>query len=382
MKKVFLISLFAFFATAAFAQEADVNQYGQTVESVPVEAKMQDGILVFQNKNANYKMWFDVRVQADAAVYFGAPDFCAKEIDGKWNTSHIGNGMNLRRTRFAVKAQLDKNWYGELDTDWTSGTPELKDAYVAFTGVEGLEIKVEACFARDKFLTDTYNNVMAGGKWKNMMIQKHIGYTIWNDSFPADILPEVFRIDAEPFAEGYTFSPSDGYIAIEAPHIFSRTGSEEGSWTLIPDMGRTLGGVALMPYTVPVDGAFLTYRMNIPADVKNVTVYVATKSTLAFHDADGHSYRVGFKGGETVERCFNEKLNEKPENVYSIYYPTVARRVAIEKIDLELPENQNGVYELVVEPLDPGIVFEKFVIDFGGYEESYLMGKESSYTRE
>ncbi|MBQ2875274.1 MAG: glycosyhydrolase, partial [Bacteroidales bacterium] len=92
-------------------------------------------------------------------------------------------------------------------------------------------------------------------------------------------------------------------------------------------------------------------------------------------------YRVGFKGGETVERCFNEKLNEKPENVYSIYYPTVARRVAIEKIDLELPENQSGVYELVVEPLDPGIVFEKFVIDFGGYEESYLMGKESPCRR-
>ena len=36
--------------------------------------------------------------------------------------------------------------------------------------------KVEACFARDKYLTDQYNNVMAGGKWKNMMIQKHIGY--------------------------------------------------------------------------------------------------------------------------------------------------------------------------------------------------------------
>ena len=32
MKKVFLVSLFALFATAAFAQEADVNQYGQKVE--------------------------------------------------------------------------------------------------------------------------------------------------------------------------------------------------------------------------------------------------------------------------------------------------------------------------------------------------------------
>ena len=241
--------------------------------------------------------------------------------------------------------------------------------------------KVESCFARDKFLTDQYNNVMAGGKWKNMMIQKHIGYTIWNDTFPEDTLPEIYRIDSEAFADGFVFSPSNGYVSIEAPHIFSKSDSAEGGWTLIPDMGRTLGGVALMPYTVPVDGAALTYKMALPSDVNNVTVYVATKSTLAFHDEDGHSYRVGFKGGETVERCFNDDLNEKPENVYSIYYPTVARRVAIEKIDLKLPENQSGEYELVIEPLDPGIVFEKFVIDFGGYQESYLMGAESPCSR-
>lgn len=241
--------------------------------------------------------------------------------------------------------------------------------------------KVEACFARDKFLTDQYNNVMAGGKWKNMMIQKHIGYTIWNDTFPEDTLPEVYRIDYEDFADEFVFSPSNGYVSIEAPHVFSKSDSAEGRWTLIPDMGRTLGGVALMPYTVPVDGAALTYKMTLPSDVKNVRVYVATKSTLAFHDENGHSYRVGFKGGETVERCFNDDLNEKPENIYSIYYPTVARRVAIEKIDLKLPENESGMYELVVEPLDPGIVFEKFVIDFGGYQESYLMGTESPFRR-
>ena len=241
--------------------------------------------------------------------------------------------------------------------------------------------KVEACFARDKFLTDQYNNVMAGGKWKNMMIQKHIGYTIWNDTFPEDILPEVYRIDSDGFADGFTFSPSCGYVSIEAPHVFSKSDSGDGHWTLIPDMGRTLGGVALMPYTVPVDGAALTYKMQIPQNVENVAVYVATKSTLAFHDENGHSYRVGFKGGEVVERCFNDDLNEKPENIYSIYYPTVARRVAIEKIDLKLPENETGVYELVVEPLDPGIVFEKFVIDFGGYQESYLMGTESPFRR-
>ena len=242
--------------------------------------------------------------------------------------------------------------------------------------------KVEACFARDKFLTNQYNNEMADGKWKNMMIQKHIGYRGWNDNFPEDTLPRIFRIENdEQLPSGYTFASGDGCVVIEAPHIYSKQNSAEGEWKLIPDMGRTLGGVALFPYDVPVDGAKLTYRMTIPSDVKKVTVHVATKSTLAFHDAEGHSYRVGFKGAPSVDRCFNDKLNENPENIYSIYYPTVAGRVAVEKIELDLPAGVSE-YELEIQPLDPGIVFEKIVVDFGGYQKSYLMGKESSYTRE
>ena len=183
MKKVFLLSALALMSIAAVAQnneteETDVNQYGQKVESLPVEAVMQDGILVFQNKKANYKMWFDVRVQADAAVFFGAPDFCAKELDGKSNTSHIGSGMNLRRTRFAVKAQLDKNWYGELDTDWTSGTPELKDAYLAFTGVEGLEIKAgnfKENFSIQRNTTSRYLMFMERAMVTYLAPSRHLG---------------------------------------------------------------------------------------------------------------------------------------------------------------------------------------------------------------
>ena len=73
MKKVLLISALALMSIAAVAQQRDdvqteVNQYGQKVTATPVDATVQDGILVFQNKEANYKMWFDVRIQGDAAV--------------------------------------------------------------------------------------------------------------------------------------------------------------------------------------------------------------------------------------------------------------------------------------------------------------------------
>lgn len=41
--------------------------------------------------------------------------------------------------------------------------------------------KVEEAFKRDSVLCAQYNHDIAGGKWNGMMIQKHIGYTNWND---------------------------------------------------------------------------------------------------------------------------------------------------------------------------------------------------------
>ncbi len=133
MKKLLLIAAVAIASICgAQAQTAEVNQYGQKVTSLPINASVQDGILVFQNKEANYKMWFDVRVQGDAAVFFGYDK----------NLTQIGNGMSFRRTRFAVKTQIDKNWYAEFDTDWTSGMPEIKDAILQYDGIENLQIKM------------------------------------------------------------------------------------------------------------------------------------------------------------------------------------------------------------------------------------------------
>lgn len=158
----------AFAGISANAQEAQYNQYGQKVNSVPISAQLQDGILVFQNKDANYKMWFDVRVQGDAAAFFGHDK----------NLVNIGNGMILRRTRFAIKAQLDKNWYGELDTDWTSGTPEIKDAILEYTGIENLSIKMgnfKENFSIQRNTTSRYLQFMERPMATYLAPSRHIG---------------------------------------------------------------------------------------------------------------------------------------------------------------------------------------------------------------
>ena len=237
-------------------------------------------------------------------------------------------------------------------------------------------------FKRDSLLNLQYNKEIAGGKWDGMMIQKHISYRTWNDNYRADVCPTLKEV-ATP-QQGPVFSAKDGYISIEAEHTWNRQDASAAKWTVIPYMGRTLSGIALMPYTVGTDNASLSYRFSLGQDnsltshlspLTSIKVHIITKSTLDFLDKGGLVYDIALDGGQPVSVNFNSNLNEKPENIYSIYYPTVASRV-VEK-EVELPVGEGDFHTLTIHPQDPGIVFEKIVIDLGGYQRQFLFGKES-----
>jgi hypothetical protein len=231
-------------------------------------------------------------------------------------------------------------------------------------------------FKRDSMLCLYYNKVMSGGKWDGMMIQKHISYRTWNDNYRADVCPRLVSVP-EP-ENGPVFSPKDGYISIEAEHTYDRKDASSAKWTVIPYMGRTLSGISLMPYTSKTDQARLTYRFKTDG-VKTAKVHVVTKSTLDFLDKGGLVYELSVDGQTPVNVNFNKDLNEKPENIYSKYYPTVASRVVEQVVELPLDSNSD-IHTLTIHPQDPGIVFEKVIIDLGGYSKQFLFGKESPKT--
>jgi hypothetical protein len=237
--------------------------------------------------------------------------------------------------------------------------------------------KVKDCFRRDSLLCAAYNTDIAGGKWNGMMIQKHIGYRSWNDNFPADMLPRVQTVSAGE--GGYIFEAKDGYVAMEAEHYFSAKAVEGTQWTVYPYYGRTRSAVALTPYTEPVGDASLTYRLTLPGDVKSVKVHVVVKSTLDFLNVGGFEYTVSLDGGEPQVVNFNKTLVDRQPYMYSEYYPAVASRV-VEKV-VELPVGEGSDHELTLQPKHPGIVFEKIVVDCGGYKPSYLFMDESPCTR-
>ena len=240
--------------------------------------------------------------------------------------------------------------------------------------------RVAQCFRRDSLLCAAYNTDIAGGKWNGMMIQKHIGYRSWNDNFRADMLPRTTTVPSDGELGGYTFAPSNGYVAMEAEHYYSAEAAEGTQWTVYPYYGRTRSAVALTPYKAAVGNAKLNYRFSLPQDVSQVKVYVIVKSTLDFLNVGGFEYAVSLDGGEAQVVNFNKTLVDRQPYMYSEFYPTIARRVVEKTVELPVAQN-DGLHSLTLQPKHPSIVFEKIVVDFGGYKPSYLYMDESPCQR-
>ena len=232
-------------------------------------------------------------------------------------------------------------------------------------------------FKRDSLICHNYNHKMSGGKWNGMMTQKHIGYKSWNDDFEKDTCPELFRVSTK---DGVTISENNGVVEIEAAYYDSKTDAAEAKWTEIPFMGKSVSAMTLMPYTKSVKGASITYKFKLKAEKasdgnasngkQKVRIHVITKSTLDYLNKGGLTYGVSLDGTSPVEINFNKDLNEKPENIYNIYYPTIATRIVDQVIELELPATADGIHTLTLTPNDPAIVFEKIVIDGRGGKKS------------
>lgn len=237
----------------------------------------------------------------------------------------------------------------------------------------------DECFARDAEYSKDYNLNTSGGKWNHMMDQTHIGYKSWDEPKQGNIKSTVYRITKEESKTGgYIFEEKNGVVAMEAEHFFETKNSAQTKWKVIPDLGRTLSGAALMPYTEKTTDSAITYRFNLKTQPSEVKIHFIFDSTLPFKKG-GHSVKAYLDKNNSKIIGINQDLTWA--NNYSKMYPAAAARI-VEKIEtFVVPANQNGNFTLTIEPLDPGIVLHKIIIDNGGYEETYLKMDESPYKR-
>jgi hypothetical protein len=240
--------------------------------------------------------------------------------------------------------------------------------------------RVEYCFNRDAELSKDYNLNVAGGKWNHLMDQTHIGYYSWDEPKEGNIMPKVTRVKPEETKQGgYVFNAKNGVVVMEAEHYFESKANKKTRWTVIPDLGRTLSGLALMPYTEKTDGTAIIYKMKLDTRSDSIKVRMLFDSTLPFKKG-GHNVSVSFDGGNEKTWNINDQLTWKYN--YSKMYPAGAARTVETVTILKLPPSADGKHVFTIRPLDPGVVLLKVIVDDGGYEQTYLKMPESPYKRQ
>lgn len=251
--------------------------------------------------------------------------------------------------------------------------------------------KVKQLFIKDSLITQEYHRLNKD-KWNHMMSQTHIGYTYWQQPpvnkmpqvyyVPADSLqPDIVKIDVmpeqrndlvPPGSKGNVFYEQEGYVSIEASHFTKAVNTNGISWTVLADHGRTNDAVTPFPVTAPeqkpsgnaphLQYEFYTYSSG------EFRIQAYFSPTLNFHStANGLEYAVSIndEAPQTIS------INKEDKNTGSgIWNKWVAENIIIKtsKHKIETPGKHVVKYWVV----NPGVVLQKLVLDFGGVKPSYL----------
>lgn len=217
----------------------------------------------------------------------------------------------------------------------------------------------EARKAYDQIQVETayFNQKVAGGKWRGIMSAAPRNRPVYQ--------PPQAKIGRSPAKA--TPSPQtagSGFVAFRAGHPTRAVGGGDAvAWKTIAGLGRDGDSIALLPTTevVPPDAA-LEYDFTTPRDgTAKVLVYAIP--THALHDG--------------MKLRYAAAIDSQPPQVVDLdtaefspaWRANVLRAAAIGTTEYKL---QAGKHTLRIHPLDPGLVFDKVVIDFGGLQPTHL----------
>lgn len=248
--------------------------------------------------------------------------------------------------------------------------------------------KAEALYKKDADLSDYFNKTLANGKWNHFADQTHIGYTYWQQP-PKNTMPKVERIaqeNSQPYAVANEtknktintpsfkgFIEADGYVSMEAEHFSKAIGKDNIVWKVIPDIGRTAGGITVFPVTAASQelsekSARLEFDMYLTSQGE-AAVQVLLSPTLEFNNNKGLRYAISVDGEQPqiVEIHKDRSLKAWEKSVASNIKSLITKHIV----------NAKGKHTLKFWMIDPGVVLQKIVIDTGGLKPSYLGPPES-----
>ncbi|MDR2674241.1 MAG: glycosyl hydrolase 115 family protein [Opitutaceae bacterium] len=264
-------------------------------------------------------------------------------------------------------------------------------------GANALADKAVRLYANDEAISKKYNSLL-GGKWNHMMDQPHIGKGVAFRMLEVQEMPAVDRVPANSTAtspppanlpqvtskelipadaKGPVFYEADGVVSMEAAHYTRAGGAKGAGWTVIPGIGRTGGGLALFPVTARAqspgkrDALHAGYEF-YSSSKGAATLHAYFCPTLNYHNLpQGLQYAVSIDDEAPQIISINKSMNRKTWEKW------VADNVIIQTSTHKITAPGRHVLKFWI--VNPGIVAQKFVLDFGGMKESRLGPPETLF---
>lgn len=230
--------------------------------------------------------------------------------------------------------------------------------------------RAKELYVYDSLLSLKYNKEISGGKWSHMMDQTHIGYTYWQQP-PNNVMPKVVYVtdSTNKLIDPPTEKPS-GYVSIEADHFNKAINTNGITWTILPDHGKTGSAVTPFPVTAPAqipngNAPHLEYEFDA-TDTGSCKIDLYFSPTLNFHNTpEGLQYAISIDN----EKPQLISINKEERNV-KIWESWVANNIIIKTSSHHI--TKTGKHVLKYWMVNPAVVLQKLVIDFGGVKPSYL----------
>jgi hypothetical protein len=253
--------------------------------------------------------------------------------------------------------------------------------------------KAKQFYIADSMLTIKYNKELSNGKWNHMMDQTHIGYTGWQQP-PVNKMPAVEYVKQDSTAgsnlnsvnvgmawtsnttdkkTGNIFREKEGYVSMLAEHWTKAINSKNIQWKIIPDIGKDGSGVTTFPVTV-------SSQLNNTSPRLEYEVYTTSKDSLKLltyfsPTLNFHSSPNGLQFAVSIDNEAPQIVSLNKEDNGDIMYNWVGNKIIIKTTKHFIA--QPGKHTVKYWMIDPGVVLQKLVVDFGGVKPSYLGPQET-----
>jgi hypothetical protein len=270
-----------------------------------------------------------------------------------------------------------------------------KYASVSLDDANSYADKVKELYFKDSLISNEYNS-LRNGKWNHMMDQTHIGYTYWQQPNKQK-MPDVTYVPKELAVKelcgltvpdripsvpknitGNIFYEKNKYISIEAAHYTKAINSNNITWQILPDHGRTGSAVTAMPVTAPAqapsgNSAHLEYEVYVYVTA-TVKLQCFFSPTLNFHnDAEGLKYAISIDNEAPQIIAIN-----KEDNNTRTWEEWMRNNIIVKTTTHTI--TSPGKHTIKYWMVSPAVVLQKIVGDMGGLQPSYLGPPETKFT--